>query len=306
MITLVIYNNYKCNHKIYDMLVKQLVRISKFLVLITTLLAFHSQAIVIRHDVADEKYRANVGDFPPLATFYIDGAHGTLIDKGWVITAAHASFCITKGSFVNIKGKAREVKNLYVHADYNPGKSHDIAIVELTQPVFDVEPASLYKQSNELNTDIWFIGIGGTGNGATGQTIDNGQNQGVLRKAQNKVTSADGPLLTFTFDRPETALPLEGVSGGGDSGGPAYIETKHGFSVLGVSSRFTNGKMGAYGINEIYSRVSYFQPWIKQIMEGNQKIIKEKTQDKLALEKLPGGLTAQNLSSVCQAINVSP
>jgi hypothetical protein len=43
------------------------------------MLPYVSHAVVIRHDVDDAKYLADVIDFPALATFYIDGAHGTLI-----------------------------------------------------------------------------------------------------------------------------------------------------------------------------------------------------------------------------------
>jgi hypothetical protein len=85
----------------------------------------------------------------------------------------------------------------------------------------DVSPANIYWKNDELRKNIWFIGIGGTGNGLLGETIDSAQNNSVLRKAQNRVVEAKGPLLKFVFNKGEEALPLEGVSGGGDSGGPA-------------------------------------------------------------------------------------
>jgi hypothetical protein len=47
-----------------------------------------------------------------------------------------------------------------------------------------------------------------------------------LRAATNRVEKADGPFLQFRFDAPEdpNVTDLEGISGPGDSGGPAYIE----------------------------------------------------------------------------------
>ena len=39
----------------------------------------HAHSIVIRHDVPDAQYRASRADFPPLATLYNIGVHGTLI-----------------------------------------------------------------------------------------------------------------------------------------------------------------------------------------------------------------------------------
>jgi len=278
----------------------------KYTLLLITfyLVSLSSHAIVIRHDVDETKYQASVNSFPALATFYIDGAHGTLIHPNWVVTAAHATFCIAPNTFVRVNGVARKIKQLYVHPDYTPGRSHDIALVELYEAVLDVKPAKTYQQSDELNKNIWFIGIGGTGTGLLGETIDNAENNGVLRKAQNTIVAAEGPLIKFIFNKGESALPLEGVSGGGDSGGPAFIKTKDGFEVLGISSRpeGTFSKIGIYGIKEVYSRISFFQSWIRQIIEGDKAIQKELSVQKLT--KLPAGLTQEILPIVCKDIRI--
>lgn len=267
-------------------------------------LSFSSSAIVIRHDVDDEKYHAKIDDFPALVTFYVDGAHGTLIQANWVITAAHATFCVVPNSSIIINGKVRTVKQLYVHPEYTPGKSHDIALVELTDPVLDVTPAIMFQSNTELGKNIWFIGIGGTGNGLTGQTIDNAQNKGKLRKAQNTISAAEGPLIEFTFNKGEKALTLEGVSGGGDSGGPAYLKDDNGFQLLGISSRTEGASLaiGSYDIKEIYTRVSFFQTWISQIISGNSRTKKRLSTSKIA--QLPAGLTEEILPMVCKDIDV--
>ena len=165
-----------------------------------------ASAIVVRHDVTDKKY----------------GAHGSLIKPDWIVTAAHATFCISPGSYLRLNNGYHKVESVFVHKDYQPSKSHDIALIKLVNPINDVKPANLYEQTNELAKITWFIGVGGTGNGLTGQIVDNYENGGVLRKAQNQIEQAEGPLLKFKFDRDDVALPLEGVSGSGDSGGPAY------------------------------------------------------------------------------------
>jgi hypothetical protein len=278
----------------------------KYLILFIafSFLSFSSSAIVTRHDVDDEKYHAKINDFPALATFYVDGGHGTLIQPNWIITAAHATFCLAPNASVLIKGKVRTIKQLYVHPDYIPGKSHDIALVELKDPVQDVLPAIMFQSNRELGKNIWFIGIGGTGNGLTGQVIDNAQNKGKLRKAQNTIIAADGPLIKFTFNQGEKALPLEGVSGGGDSGGPAYLKDEIGFQLLGISSRTEGASLaiGSYGIKEVYTRVSFFQTWISQIISGNSR-----TRQRLSISKnsqLPAGLTEEILPMVCKDIRV--
>jgi len=270
------------------------------------LVSISSNAIVIRHDVDDEKYIAHSSDFPALATFYIDGAHGTLIHPKWVVTAAHATFCVAPNTFVMINGIARSVKQLYVHPNYTPGKSHDIALVELNESVFDVKPATVYGASDELGKNIWFIGIGGTGTGLTGETIDNAQNKGVLRKAQNTIIEAKGPLIKFVFNQGKDALLLEGVSGGGDSGGPAYFKSDNGFQLMGISSRPEGifSAIGVYDIKEVYTRVSFFQSWISKIIKGDQATKKKLSVNKLA--HLPAGITEEILPMVCKDIRLKP
>ncbi|KZN44103.1 hypothetical protein N474_23540 [Pseudoalteromonas luteoviolacea CPMOR-2] len=275
----------------------------KLYVIATCFLSTSVHAIVTRHDVAPDRYLANSKDFVPLATFYVDGAHGTLIAPNWIVTAAHATFCTTPNSYVRVADKLRKVKHTYVHKDYKPGKSHDIALLELAEPVEDVRPAIRYKQTDELNRVLWFIGIGGTGSGLTGETVNSYNNQQVLRKAHNKVSEVDGPLIKFKFDKGEKALPLEGVSGGGDSGGPAYVTDANGVHLLGISSRFEGAGVGKYGITEVYTRISYFNPWIEQIMAREQ--VTKYSSVSLSQAQLPAGLTESNLQSICEQINLS-
>jgi hypothetical protein len=261
-------------------------------------------AIVVRHDVNNEKYLASPKDFEPLATFYIDGAHGTLIKPRWVVTAAHATFCVNSGSYISLNNDLHKVERIFVHKEYKPGKSHDIALVKLVDPVKEIAPATIYEYSDEMGKSTWFIGVGGTGNGLTGQTIDNYENAGVLRKAENKIVLANGPLLKFKFDLGSSALPLEGVSGGGDSGGPAFIKTTNTNYLLGISSRVESGGIGKYGVTEVYSRVSFFKSWIENITNED-----EVTQLQLALPKLnelPTGLTEEILPEVCADIGLRP
>ena len=260
------------------------------------------QGIVIRHDVQEESYHAGPEAFPPLATFLIDGAHGTLIKPDWVVTAAHATFCASPGSFVLINGKAHKIKALYVHPDYQTKDSHDIALVQLESPVDNVQPATPYTQTDEKGMDVWFVGIGGTGHGLTGETIDNAANNGLLRQAQNKVSDTQEASLMFVFDQGLNALPLEGVSGNGDSGGPAFIKTPEGFELVGVSSRFDGDGIGQYNITEYYSRVSYFREWMEQIMSGDDSQRSQLSDSRLI--RLPSGLTEEILPMVCEQITI--
>ncbi|KZN59865.1 hypothetical protein N473_02815 [Pseudoalteromonas luteoviolacea CPMOR-1] len=273
----------------------------KYILFLLMLVAYHANAIITRHDVEDKHYLAAPADFPALATFYIDGAHGSFIKPNWIITAAHTTFCLQPGTKIKTTQGSATVKRLHVHPQHTPGVSHDIALIELAEPVKYVQPAKLYKEQDETGKLIWFIGIGGTGNGITGITVDNYENKGVLRKAQNRVEQAVGPILKFKFDKGNKALPLEGISGGGDSGGPAYFKQGNSYYVVGLSSRYGGGPSEKYESLEVYSRVSYFLPWITSIIAQptlsiNSGISVEK------LKHLPGGLKPTDLPSICKDI----
>lgn len=267
-------------------------------------ISLSASAIVIRHDVAPEKYAATLHDFPPLAQFYIDGAHGTLIAPNWVVTAAHTTFCTDPNTTILVGGVKVKVKRRFVHSNYTPGVSHDFALLELARPITHILPAEVYIASDELGQVTTFIGIGGTGNGLEGQTIDNAKNNGFLRKANNTVAKAEGPLLQFIFEQGQQALPLEGISGGGDSGGPAFIMKNGRYYLLGVSSRGDFGSpLGKYGNREYYSRISFFNNWIQTIMHGTEEQRAEISRPKL--KHLLPGLTEKNLPNVCAEIGIS-
>ncbi len=277
----------------------------KVCLILLLFISFSIGAIVIRHDVRPEKYDANWEDFPPLAQFYIDGAHGSLITPTWIVTAAHTTFCTNPGTTILIGGKNAIVKQRYVHPEHTPGVSHDIALLELQTPVTNIPPAKMYFDEDEIGQVVTMIGAGGTGTGITGQTIDNFENNGKLRKATNTVEKANGPLLQFVFNEGDEATPLEGISGGGDSGGPAFVVNGNRFIILGVSSRGESGStIGKYSNKEYYTRLSFFYPWISDVINGSEKERKAIALPKL--KHLMPGLTEENLPEICADIQILP
>lgn len=263
--------------------------------------SFQANSIVIRHDVEDNKYRASTMDFPPLATLYKIGVHGTLIDPSWVVTAGHAIFCVEKGDKIMVGDQFVEVDSRYTHSAYLNGDENDIALIKLKSPITGIETAKLYRHTNEATQNIWFIGSGATGTGLTGQKDPAiSGNKGALRKAENRIEKTSERELFFVFDKGNEALPLEGVSGNADSGGPAYKMIDGQYYVYGVSSRADspNLNVGEYGVNEIYSRISYHASWIDKIVAGNQAFIKRNTtQHHFADDNIK-----DNLPAVCNQI----
>lgn len=251
-----------------------------------------ASAIVIRDDVDDSKYRVPASEFPALVDMPGEG-HGVLIARQWVVTAAHAVTWQSEIKQVTIAGVPRDVELLVIHPGYKkpPQKlldqalatwdwtlfrvllssSDDIALLKLAQPVTDVSPVAANKSDDEFGQVIEFIGKGATGNGVTGYEFSS-SHRTELRRAYNKVTSADGRWLCYVFDKPSDALPLEGGSGSGDSGGPVLLQTEKGPLLAGLTSwsdpQSTNRTPGRYGQITCNVRLSHYKDWIESIISA--------------------------------------
>ncbi len=273
------------------------------LVMATLVITNSASAIVIRHDKPADIYLADVQDFPPLATFYNIGVHGTLIAPDWVLTAAHTVFCLDNGQLIKVGSDTIEVEARYSYPAYKLGEQNDLALIKLKEPVRSVQPAKLYRQQDELNQIVWFIGSGGIGTGLTGETVNYKENKGVLRKAQNRVVSLTNSDLGFIFESGDKGLELEGVSGNGDSGGPAYIKNEDGYYLLGVSSRTDSWfkDVGEYGVKELYTRVSAHVNWIDEVMAADEVGRTELSSSDAFLQP---GMTSENLPSICASISL--
>jgi hypothetical protein len=141
----------------------------------------------------------------------------------------------------------------------------DIALVKLGEPVPAVEPLRIYRDTDEAGKTIVFVGFGGTGTGESGPQRPE---DGLKRGATNLVDRADRDWLYFDFDAPASATELEGISGPGDSGGPAILDAGGASYVIGVSVYGKPGGRGrgTYGAEEGYTRVSTHAGWILEQM----------------------------------------
>jgi len=251
-----------------------------------------ASAIVIRDDVDDSKYRVPASEFPALVDMPGEG-HGVLIAPQWVITAAHAITWQSEIKQVTINGISRDVKRLVIHPGYTkpPQKlleqalatwdwtlfrvllasSDDIALLELVQPVTDVSPVAINKSDDEFGQVIKIMGKGATGNGATGYEFSS-SHRTELRRAYNKVTSAHGRWFCYKFDKPSDALPLEGGSGSGDSGGPILIQTEKDWLLAGLTSwadpQSAIRTPGLYGQISCNVRLSHYKDWIESVISA--------------------------------------
>jgi hypothetical protein len=267
---------------------------NRTLALLLLAISSTSSAVVIRHDVDDAKYQVPASEFPALVDFPGE-AHGTLIAPQWVLTAAHVVESQHVAE-VTINGKPRKVERVVIHPGYKlmpdtmisealrtgdslnayefMGSRDDIALVKLAAPVADVTPATLYRGDNEVAKTIEVIGKGATGNGVDGESL-HGSHRTILRRAFNEVVDADERWLWYTFDAPPAGLPLEGITGGGDSGSPVILEDKGKKVVVGFGSWSQYAPStdrpfhaGLYGQIVYNVRVSRYASWIESVMAG--------------------------------------
>lgn len=266
---------------------------SKSLCLVLLVLSFSADAVVIRDDVDDGKYRVPDAELPALADLPMEG-QGVLIDPRWVLTAAHAVTWQSGGVLeVTINHVPRRVDRLVLYPDYRKlpqslvdealktgdatqiiaflSASNDVALLKLTEPVTDVAPIALYRKGDELGKIVKIVGKGATGTGARGQDAS-GSHRTTLRRAFNKITGVQDRWLCYTFHKPPSALPLEGISGDGDSGGPVLIQVKGQWQVAGLAS-WKRGKdnaillhPGFYGQTNYNVRVSHYANWIDRVI----------------------------------------
>lgn len=232
--------------------------------LVAVSLAAPASAIVIRHDRDDRLYR-ELGEKYPAAVSILPDGTGALIGPDWVLTAAHVARGVSsRNPRVEANGSEYEIARIFIHPDWTRGP-HDIALMKLARPVEGIEPVRLYDRDDEVGQQVTFVGRGDFGTGKTGpQEMDR-----VKRGATNIVEETDDDWVLFTFDAPESATELEGVSGPGDSGGPAFVTRDGVLYTIGVSV-FADGDdgPGRYGVREGYTRVSTHRGWVQDVLDG--------------------------------------
>jgi beta-lactamase class D len=218
--------------------------------------------------------------------------HGVLIAPQWVVTAAHAVAWQSRVDVIVLNGEPRAIEKIIFHSGFQKmpqtlidaameskdataamaflAASDDIALLKLAAPVVDVVPAKIYRGVS-LGKVVQILGKGATGTGAKGHH-PHGPNRTDLRHAFNVISNSDGRWLSYIFDRPPAALPLEGIAGNGDSGGPLLIADGDQWHVAGLTSwKHVDGDPatewpGKYGQINYAVRLGHYAEWIEATM----------------------------------------
>lgn len=251
----------------------------------------HCFSVVKRHDIPAESYQVTT---PPeyLVNLPHEG-HGVLINPGWIVTVAHTIFYDYRGKKIKIGKNFYQISQVIIHPDYaKPDESlfkgdakplidffkgrSDIALIKLSSNVKDVVPIDIYNGRAEEGKVITVYGNGATGNGLVGEQAET-KSLKEMNFFNNMIDKSEGNWLSFSFDKPETALPMEGMHGSGDSGGPSIINIDQTPYLVGLSSwQYWQGdlslfKGGLYGAVAYQVRLSSYVDWINNRIKANIK-----------------------------------
>jgi hypothetical protein len=271
------------------------------------LLPMKASAIVRRHDKPDEDYQRLGAQYPAVGHFQ-ERVGCTLIAPQWAITAAH----VVEGNppfigyFVIFGGKRYEVEKIIVHPLRKRNavdSSADLALLKLTKPVEGITPVQLYDLSDESGKKIVMVGRGRSGDGLKGSSED----RGTLRGATNEIDGALENSLLVIFDAPPFGTDLEGITGAGDSGGPAFIEKDGKTYIAGVSSFNSGdpdkGTSSKYMTFSAYARISTRRDWILNTIKHDPPDSNWGAIQKATLNSMPRSIFGKRAGVFLSAFN---
>jgi hypothetical protein len=207
-----------------------------------------AEAIVMRHDVSEQRYLDRAADFESLGrlTGSRFSASGVLIGPDLVLTAGHVVDAMDSGSRFTVGGTSYGVSSYEAHDRWDGSllAGYDVGLVKLDRMASGVEWSTLLRGGGEFGNWAVWGGFGRTGTGFTGFSTPS---DGRARAATNRLEKRYGDrVLVADFDTPlgrdrnaylgsSTPTSLEGLLAPGDSGGGVWV-WEDGWKLAGVNS----------------------------------------------------------------------
>ncbi len=254
-----------------------LMKASVLSALLVTSSTFSNDKIVGGERVQD------ISESPYLVNFR-GGCGGTIIDKNWILSAAHCRSVFTRGAKTGVldkneAGLSLDVEEVIIHPDYNASAlDNDYALIKLSTPIqFEegvIEPALI------ADADYDAAGFQAPGTMATvygwGVTREGGwSGSRYLMKVEVPIVSNEEANEEDSYDGDitENMITAGYKEGGkdacqGDSGGPMVTFNADYKPVLVGVVSWGQGcaREDKYGV---YSRVSAAYEWIQQTMNSH-------------------------------------
>eukprot|EP01080_Neovahlkampfia_damariscottae_P011005 gene11005-3711_t len=223
---------------------------------------------------------ATLGEIPYIASITLrDAQHcgGTLINKDWVITAAHCFNFVKYSDTKYILGRTNVLsqtggsvvlqENVFIHPNYSNITGHnDIAMVKLSRSVSETENIkyAIIHEGNDLQIgmDSTVSGWGRTLYSDPNSSSENLQTATIQiqtpSKCQLTTEEAKNNYCAFS-ENPHRYFCLR------DSGGPLIWKSNNTSYLVGVIAS-SNGNCSVLGSDGIYTKVSSYASWIKPLM----------------------------------------
>ncbi|XP_060757838.1 chymotrypsinogen A-like [Neoarius graeffei] len=229
---------------------------------------------------------APAGAWPWQVSVQTEGHHfcgGSLINKNWVLSAAHCFQSITAGDITIFLGmeslegtnpnmQKKTVLKIINHENYNSTTiNNDIALVQLSSSVtFNnyVMPVCLAASNSFFpgGSNVWVTGWGRI---SSDESLPSPK---TLQEAQVSVVSRTDCAKAYgsgsITDNMICAAEGEKSACNGDSGGPLVLKCNGTWVQAGIVS--FGKKCGSAVFPTVYARVSQYQDWINRQINSNQ------------------------------------